>query len=76
MANTPQRFLEKIREAKNKQLKELDLSNHWFTYDKEKLTEIPVEVFELEWLKVLDLSGNKLTTLPEAIARLQQLTSL
>ncbi|MEH2421179.1 MAG: COR domain-containing protein [Nostoc sp.] len=76
MANTPQRFLEKIREAKKKKLKELDLSNDWGTDDKEKLTEIPAEVFELKWLKVLNLSRNKLTTLPEAIARLQQLSSL
>ncbi|MEH2356125.1 COR domain-containing protein [Nostoc sp.] len=76
MANTPQRFLEKIREAKEKQLKELDLSSNRRTDDKEKLTEIPAEVFELEWLEVLNLSFNQLTTLPEAIARLQQLTSL
>ncbi|MCW5312506.1 GTPase [Nostoc sp. KVJ3] len=76
MANTPQRFLEKIREAKNKQLKELDLSNHLGTHNKEKLTEVPAEVFELEWLEVLNLSGNGLRTLPEAIARLPQLTSL
>ncbi|MDZ8187747.1 MAG: COR domain-containing protein [Nostoc sp. ChiSLP02] len=76
MADTPQRYLEKIREAKEKQLKELDLSNSWRTDDKEKLTEIPAEVFELEWLEVLNLSGNQLTTLPEAITRLQQLTTL
>ncbi|MEH1958076.1 MAG: COR domain-containing protein [Nostoc sp.] len=76
MANTPQRFLEKIREAKEKQLKRLDLSNDWNTDNKKKLTEIPAEVFELEWLEVLSLSGNQLTTLPEVIARLQQLTSL
>ena len=76
MANTPQRYLKKIREAKEKQLKELDFSHDWLDDDKEKLTEIPAEVFELEWLKVLNLSGNQLTTLPEAIARLQQLTFL
>ncbi|MEH2256825.1 COR domain-containing protein [Nostoc sp.] len=76
MANTPQRFLEKIREAKEKRLKELNLSNDWNTDDKEKLTEIPAEVFELEWLEVLNLSYNQLTTLPEAIADLQKLTSL
>ncbi|MGJ5634892.1 leucine-rich repeat domain-containing protein, partial [Nostoc sp. CALU 1950] len=76
MANTPQRFLKKIREAKNKQIKELDLSNDWNTDAKEKLTEIPAEVFELEWLEVLNLSHNQLTTLPEAIARLPQLTYL
>nr|WP_322684603.1 COR domain-containing protein [Nostoc sp. DedQUE07]MDZ8130545.1 COR domain-containing protein [Nostoc sp. DedQUE07] len=76
MENTPQRYLEKIREAKEKQLKELDLSNDWHTDNKEKLTEIPAEVFQLEWLEVLNLSGNQLRTLPEAIARLQQLTSL
>ncbi|MEH2450223.1 leucine-rich repeat domain-containing protein [Nostoc sp.] len=76
MANTPQHFLEKIREAKEKQLKELDLSRDWLGDDKEKLTDIPTEVFELEWLKVLNLSGNILTTLPEAITRLQHLTTL
>ncbi|MBD2505702.1 leucine-rich repeat domain-containing protein [Nostoc muscorum FACHB-395] len=76
MANMPQRFLEKIREAKEKQLKELDLSSDWGNDDKEELTEIPPEVFELEWLEVLNLNENRLTTLPEAIARLQQLTSL
>ncbi|MEJ6480822.1 COR domain-containing protein [Nostoc punctiforme UO1] len=76
MANTPQRFLEKIREAKEKQLKELDLRGTLGIDDKENLTEIPAEVFELEWLEVLNLNGNQLTTLPEAIAHLQQLTTL
>ncbi|MEH2302831.1 MAG: COR domain-containing protein [Nostoc sp.] len=76
MANTPQRYLEKIREAKKQKLKKLDLSSNLNIDDKEKLTEIPAEVFELEWLEVLYLNGNKLTTLPEAIADLQQLTSL
>ncbi|MEH2179317.1 COR domain-containing protein [Nostoc sp.] len=76
MTNTPQHFLEKIREAKEKQLQELDLSHDWLGDDKEKLTEIPTEVFELEWLEVLNLSGNILTTLPEAITRLQHLTTL
>ncbi|MCC5643842.1 leucine-rich repeat domain-containing protein [Nostoc sp. CHAB 5824] len=76
MANTPQRFLEKIREAKKKHLKELNLSNDLRTNHKEKLIQIPAEVFELEWLEVLNLSGNKLTRLPEAIARLPQLTFL
>ncbi|MEH1872769.1 COR domain-containing protein [Nostoc sp.] len=76
MANTPQRFLKKIREAKEKQLKRLDLSNDWNIDNKKKLTEIPAEVFELEWLEVLNLSGNQITTLPEAIAHLQQLTTL
>ncbi|WP_375469323.1 COR domain-containing protein [uncultured Nostoc sp.] len=76
MGKTPKHFLEKIREAKEKQLKRLDLSNDWNTDNKKKLTEIPAEVFELEWLEVLNLSGNQLTTLPEAIAHLEQLTSL
>ncbi|AUB38178.1 GTPase SAR1 family domain [Nostoc flagelliforme CCNUN1] len=76
MANRCQHLFEKIREAKEKRLKELDLSNHWNTDAKEKLTEIPAEVFELEWLEVLNLRCNQLTTLPEAIAKLRQLTSL
>ncbi|MEH2082643.1 MAG: COR domain-containing protein [Nostoc sp.] len=72
MANTPQHFLEKIQEAKEKQLKELDLSGG----AKGNLTEIPAEVFELEWLKVLYLNYNQLTTIPEAITHLQKLTGL
>ncbi|MHC5775011.1 COR domain-containing protein [Nostoc sp.] len=76
MANTPQRFLEKIREANKKRLKELDLSRFGNTNDKNKLTEIPAKVFDLEWLEVLNLSGNQITTLPEALAHLQNLTSL
>ncbi|MBD2457805.1 leucine-rich repeat domain-containing protein [Nostoc sp. FACHB-87] len=76
MAKTPQRFFNKIQETKEKKLKELDLSNDWNTDDKEKLTEIPAEVFELEWLEVLNLSDNRITTLPEAITRLSQLTTL
>ncbi|MBC1218689.1 leucine-rich repeat domain-containing protein [Nostoc sp. UCD121] len=69
MTNTPQPFLERIREARENKLRELDLG-------KEKLTEIPAEVFELEWLEVLNLSYNQLKTLPEAITDLQQLISL
>ncbi len=76
MENLPQRFIKKIREAKHRQLKRLDLSNDWNIDNKKKLTEIPADVFELEWLEVLNLSGNQLTTLPEAIANLQQLISL
>ncbi|MEH2105657.1 COR domain-containing protein [Nostoc sp.] len=76
MANMPQHFLEKIREAKEKKLKELDLSSFGNTNNENKLTEIPAKVFDLKWLEMLNLSGNQLTKLPEAIAGLQQLTSL
>ncbi|OUL26450.1 GTPase [Nostoc sp. RF31YmG] len=77
MTTTPQRVREKIQEAREKQLKELDLSNDWLAKeDKHKLTEIPAEVFELEWLEVLNLNGNQITTIPEAITRLQNLTQL
>ncbi|HYX18547.1 MAG TPA: COR domain-containing protein [Nostoc sp.] len=76
MVDMPQHFLEKIREAKDKRLKKLDLSNNWHTNEKEKLTDIPVEVFELEWLEDLNLSHNQLTTLPANIIHLQHLTTL
>ena len=48
--------LKKIRQVKQQRLTELDLSNHWNTKNEEKLTEIPAEVFDLEWLEVLILN--------------------
>ncbi|MBD2214339.1 leucine-rich repeat domain-containing protein [Nostoc linckia FACHB-104] len=75
MATTPQSVREKIQEAKQKKLTELDLTN-WATKDKDKLTEIPSEVFEIKWLEVLKLRYNQITTIPEAITRLQNLTTL
>ncbi|NIM15297.1 MAG: TIR domain-containing protein [Candidatus Aminicenantes bacterium] len=65
----------RIKEAGEKQLKELDLSGMPFIYDG-KLTQIPEEVFELEHLEVLDLSNNQLTTVPGSIAKLRKLTRL
>jgi hypothetical protein len=44
MGDARERALAKIREAKEKRLTELDLSN---LRTKDKLTEIPPEVFEL-----------------------------
>ncbi len=76
MTNTPPHILAKIREAKSQRLKELDLSNKYETSDGEKLTEIPVEVFELTWLEKLNLDYNKITVIPEAIAALYNLTKL
>ncbi len=57
MSDIPAEFLEKIKEAKDKQLQELNLcgnESYW-------LTEIPAEVFELKHLRKLDLSTNKIT---------------
>ena len=60
---------ERIQEAKNKKLKQLDLSST-------ALAEVPSNVWKLEQLEVLNLSGNKLTSLPESITKLSNLTSL
>ena len=62
-------ILDKITEAKEKQLKELDLSN-------EVLIEIPEEVFELKQLESLDLSFCSLKKISESILRLKNLKSL
>ena len=43
----PKDIQEKIAEAKEKQLTELDLSGNFIGDDREKLTSIPTEVFEL-----------------------------
>ncbi len=74
--NIPERFRQRIQEAKEQQLEKLDLSNDWKADDSQKLTQIPDEVFELTHLKVLDLSDNQLSTLPESISNLSNLSEL
>jgi Leucine-rich repeat (LRR) protein len=73
MGDARERALAKIREAKEKRLTELDLINRAKKY---KLTEIPPEVFELEWLEKLYLRRNQLTEIPETITRLSHLSVL
>lgn len=70
-------FLEKIRYAKKKGLKKLDLSGDWAVYPHaRKLSEIPDELFELEQLKYLDLKWNSLSVLPDQLSRLRDLAML
>ncbi|MCP4352817.1 MAG: leucine-rich repeat protein [Desulfobacterales bacterium] len=76
MSNIPKHVIKKIKEVKEKQLKELDLSWKYNQSKDEKLTQIPTEVFELEQLEVLNLRSNQLTAVPDSISRLQNLTSL
>ncbi len=75
MEEIPKRIIEKIREAKEQGLKELDLS-----YDRrvksERLAHVPTEVFELEDLEALNLAGNALRSIPKSISQLQNLASL
>ena len=68
MSRTPQWVLDRIQEAKEKQSKRLEL---WGG-----LTEIPPEVFELEWLEELDLRRNKITVVPPEIQALKHLKEL
>ncbi|MEM9274674.1 MAG: COR domain-containing protein [Cyanobacteria bacterium P01_F01_bin.143] len=70
------RALQKIKEAAEKQLEELDLSNEYETPDGDKLTKIPQEVFELKHLKILKLGYNKISHLPESIGNLTNLNEL
>ncbi len=65
----PERFLQRIKEAKEHQIEELDLSNG-------QLTQIPDEVFELTHLHKLDLSYNNIQDIPSQISRLINLKSL
>ena len=70
-------ILEKIRQAKKKGLKKLDLSGDWaVSPSAKKLTQIPPEIYDLEQLKYLDLKWNVLTDLPDEISRLQELAGL
>ena len=63
----------KIQEAKDKQLKELDLSWRSTYYE---LTEIPLEIFELEHLEILKLRNNKIKHIPQQIVQLKNLKYL
>ncbi len=63
------RVKRKIQEAKEKQLKELNLSH-------EDLTQIPEEVLELESLEKLDLSGNQIKAVPQELNRLKNIKIL
>ncbi|MBD2598610.1 leucine-rich repeat domain-containing protein [Nostoc spongiaeforme FACHB-130] len=76
MLNNSQNISSRIQEVKNNKLKKLDLSNEHTTPFNEKLTEIPLEVFNLEWLEILNLSYNQITTIPTEISRLKYLTEL
>ncbi|OCQ89583.1 hypothetical protein BCD67_13385 [Oscillatoriales cyanobacterium USR001] len=66
---TYNKICQTIKQVKRQHLKELDLSNSF-------LTEIPPEVWELEWLENLNLCNNKLSAVPEFISRLTNLSQL
>ncbi|OLT62359.1 COR domain-containing protein [Moorena bouillonii] len=72
----PKHLVKKIREAKKKQLKQLDLSSNFLSNDDVNFTEILTKVFNLSQLEVLDLSGKQLKTVPESIGKLTNLTKL
>ena len=69
-------FTKRIKEAKEQQLTELDLSVPYNTHGNDKLDHIPEEVFALTQLEKLDLSYNSLTEVPESITKLTNLTQL
>jgi hypothetical protein len=68
----PEEVRRRIEECKEKRLTELNL-NGWNAPGKEKLTAIPAEVFELNWLEKLILRYNQLSELPDSIGNLQNL---
>jgi internalin A len=73
VARIPKYIREKIREAKEKGLKELDLSSR---SRHGRLNQIPPGVFELKQLEELNLNANLLASIPDSITQLQNLTSL
>ncbi len=66
---TTEKIRKKIKRVKEQRLTELDLSSN-------SLTEIPTEVFDLEWLETLYLIDNQLTSVAESITRLTNLSTL
>ncbi len=73
MSYVPGSIKVRIREAAEKQQRELDLSWHATGY---RLEEMPVEVFELEHLEKLDLRDNQIQEIPSEISKLKNLKSL
>ena len=74
--DTPEHFRKRIQEAKEQQLEELDLSYYWNTDDPDKLTKILEEVFDLKYLKILNISNNRISILPKSLGNLTNLTEL
>lgn len=62
-------ILDKIEEAKTKELVKLDLSNL-------NITDIPTSIFELQHLKILGLDGNDIWDIPNGITQLKALEVL
>jgi internalin A len=71
--NIPKEFEEKIRRAKEENLKELELRPSRLT---DRLIVFPDSIAELVNLAKLDLSYNNLAEIPESITRLVNLTTL
>ncbi len=76
MSDIPEWAQQKIQEAREKRLTELNLSCGPFVPYNTRLTHIPDEIFSLEWLQVLNLHGNQLTEIPDVIALLHSLQGL
>ena len=76
MDRIPKHILYKIREAKEKHLEELDLSNNPKTSYRNKLTKIPEQVFELQNLRILKLKNHQIYKLSRNIIKLKNLTLL
>ena len=74
-SDTPDWVLEKIREAKERNLNSLDLSLT-DSSRREKLAKFPDEILRLSRLKHLKLSHNNLSVLPDSISQLKNLTHL
>lgn len=67
--------LEGIKEAKQKNLNEVNLSASLMV-DFEKLTSLPTELLELTHLESIDLSDNRIKEVPDDIRRFKNLKSI
>jgi Leucine-rich repeat (LRR) protein len=75
--STPEWIQRKIQNAKQQKLTELDISvSELSSYNDTRINKIPLEVFDLTELEILNLNWHQIQNLPQALNQLTKLKEL